>query len=432
MTTPRVAYLNARLLDPASGLDTPGALLIEDGKIADFGADLFKDGAPSVSQVVDCEGLCLAPGLIDSRVQLREPGEEHKETIETAGRAAAAGGVTTMIALPNTTPVIDDVSVVEFMHRRSSNPGAVKIRCYGSVTRGTKGEQLTEMGLLAEAGAVAFTDGSRAVADTMVMRRALSYARAFGLVIAQHPEDPQLANGGVMNEGEIASRLGLPGIPAAAEVIMVERDLRLAELTGGRYHAAHISTAGAVDAFRRAKAKGLDVTCDTAPHYFALNESAIGDYRTFAKVSPPLRSEDDRKAIVAGLADGTIDIVASDHTPSDQDAKRLPFAQAEFGVVGLETLLTLMLEPVHNGALELLDALAKITSNPAKVFGLKSGKLERGAPADLVMFNANVPWRIEEAGFLSKSKNTPYDSRPVQGRVVETLIDGRSVYKLAR
>ncbi|MEC8202830.1 MAG: dihydroorotase [Pseudomonadota bacterium] len=431
MTTPRVAYLNARLLDPESGLDTLGALLIEDGKIADFGAELFKDGAPSVSEVVDCEGRCLAPGLVDMRVQLREPGEEHKETIETACEASAAGGVTTMVALPNTTPVIDDVSVVEFMHRRANDVGAVKIRCYGSVTRGTKGEQLTEMGLLADAGAVAFTDGTRAVADTMVMRRALSYARGFDLMVVQHPEDPKLANGGVMNEGEIASRLGLPGIPGAAEVIMVERDLRLAELTGGRYHAAHVSTEGAVEAIRRAKAKGLDVTCDTAPHYFALNETSIGDYRTFAKVSPPLRSEADRKAVVAGLADGTIDAVASDHTPSDQDSKRLPFAQAEYGIVGLETLLTLTLEPFHNGEIGLLEALAKITSNPARMLGLKSGRLQRGAAADLVLFNADTPWRIKEEGFRSKSKNTPFDGRPVQGRVLETLVDGRSVYKLA-
>ena len=317
------------------------------------------------------------------------------------------------------------------MHRRANDVGAVKIRCYGSVTRGTKGEQLTEMGLLADAGAVAFTDGTRAVADTMVMRRALSYARGFELMVVQHPEDPKLANGGVMNEGEIASRLGLPGIPGVAEVIMVERDLRLVELTGGRYHAAHVSTEGAVKAIRRAKAKGLDVTCDTAPHYFALNETSIGDYRTFAKVSPPLRSEADRKAIVAGLVDGTIDAVASDHTPSDQDSKRLPFAQAEYGIVGLETLLTLTLEPFHNGAIGLLEALAKITSNPARMLGLKSGRLQRGAAADLVLFNVDTPWRIEEEGFRSKSKNTPFDGRPVQGRVLETLVDGRSVYKLA-
>ena len=430
MTGPRVAYLNARLLDPASGLDTTGALLVEDGRIADFGAELFRDGAPSVNEVVDCEGRCLAPGLVDIRVHIREPGEEHKETIESASRAAAAGGVTTMVALPNTRPAIDDVSVVQFIHQRARDTGTVKIRCYGTVTRGAAGEQLTEMGLLAEAGAVAFTDGTRPVADAMVMRRALSYARGFGLTIAQHPEDPCLADGGMMNEGEIASRLGLAGIPAAAEVIMVERDLRLVELTGGRYHAAHLSTAGAIDAIRKAKQRGLDVTCDTAPHYFALNETAVGDYRTFAKVSPPLRSEDDRKAVVEGLADGTIDAVASDHTPSDQDSKRLPFAQAEPGMIGLETLLPLMLEPYHNGALSLLDALAKVTCNPARIMGLKAGRLARGALADLVIFDPDVPWRIEETAFRSKSKNSPFDGRPVQGRALQTVIDGREAFSL--
>ena len=429
VTASRVAYLNARLLDPATGLDEPGAILIEGSKIADFGRDLFKDGAPSVSKVVDCQGLCLSPGLIDSRVHMREPGEEHKETIETGCRAAAAGGVTTIIALPNTNPVIDDVSVVEFMHRRAHEMGVVKVRCYGSVTRNTLGKQLTEMGLLAEAGAVAFTDGTKAVEDTMVMRRALSYARGLGLTIVQHPEDPKLANGGAMNEGEIASRLGLNAIPSVAEVILVERDLRLVELTGGRYHAAHLSTASSVEAMRRAKERGLDVTCDTAPHYFSLNETSVGDYRTFAKVSPPLRSEDDRKAVVTGLADGTIDIIASDHTPSDQDSKRLPFAQAEDGIIGLETLLTLTLEPFHNGAISLLDALAKLTLNPARIFGLNSGRLKRGAPADLILFNPELPWRIAEEKLQSKSKNMPYDGRPVQGRVMETLVDGQSVYK---
>ena len=261
------------------------------------------------------------------------------------------------------------------------------------------------------------------------MRRALSYARGLGLTIVQHPEDPKLANGGAMNEGEIASRLGLNAIPSVAEVILVERDLRLVELTGGRYHAAHLSTASSVEAMRRAKERGLDVTCDTAPHYFSLNETSVGDYRTFAKVSPPLRSEDDRKAVVTGLADGTIDIIASDHTPSDQDSKRLPFAQAEDGIIGLETLLTLTLEPFHNGAISLLDALAKLTLNPARIFGLNSGRLKRGAPADLILFNPELPWRITEEKLKSKSKNMPYDGRPVQGRVMETLVDGQSVYK---
>jgi len=430
VTEERIAYLNARLLDPESGLDTPGALLTQDGRIADFGPDLFKDGAPSVSQVVDCKGLCLTPGLVDMRVQLREPGEEHKETIDTAGDAAATGGITTMICLPNTDPVIDDVSVVEFIARRAQEANRVKIKCYGSVTRGLEGAELTEMGLLSEAGAVAFTDGIKPVADALVLRRALSYAKGFGLIIIQHPEDPSLAGDGVMNEGEIATRLGLGGIPTQAEVMMIERDLRLVELTGARYHAAHLSTASAVEAIRQAKERDLPVTCDTAPHYFALNETAVGDYRTFAKVSPPLRNEDDRRAIVEGLADGTIDAIASDHAPHDQDSKRLPFHQAEFGAIGLETLLPLTLELVHNGHLDLLSALAKVSRAPAGLMGLPCGRLKRGAPADLVLIDIDTPWQIAEEKLRSKSKNTPYDARPVQGRAVRTVVGGRTVYNI--
>jgi dihydroorotase len=429
MTGERVAYLNARLLDPATGLDTTGALLVQDGAIADLGPELFRDGAPSVSEVVDCKGKCLAPGLVDMRVQLREPGEEHKETINTAGDAAAAGGVTTMVALPNTCPVIDDVSVVEFIARRAQEARRVNVKCYGSVTRGIRGEALTEMGLLSEAGALGFTDGTKAVSSSLVMRRALSYAKGFGLMIMQHPEDPALAGDGAMNEGEIATRLGISASPATAEVMMIERDLRLVELTGGRYHAAHLSTAAAVDAIRRAKDRGLDVTCDTAPHYFALNETAIGDYRTFAKVSPPLRSEDDRRAIVDGLADGTIDAIASDHAPHDQDSKRLPFEQAEFGMVGLETLFPLTMELVHNGYLSLLDALVRLSAAPARLLGLPGGRLQRGAPADLILFDPDKPWLIEEKKLRSKSKNSPYDTRPVQGWIMQTIVGGRTVFR---
>ncbi len=428
MSGERVAYLNARLLDPATGLDTPGALLVQDGRIADVGPDLFKYGAPSVAQVVDCQGLCLAPGLVDMRVQLREPGEEHKETIHTAGDAAAAGGVTTMVTLPNTHPVIDDVSVVEFIARRAQEADRVNVRCYGSITRGLRGEEMTEMGLLSEAGAVGFTDATKAVASSLMMRRALSYAKGFGLMIIQHPEDPVLAGDGAMTEGEIATRLGISAIPADAEVIMIERDLRLVALTGGRYHAAHVSTAKAIEAIRRAKDLGLDVTCDTAPHYFALNETAVGDYRTFAKVSPPLRSEDDRRAVVDGLADGTIDAIASDHAPHDQDSKRLPFDQAAFGAVGLETLLPLTLELVHNKHLSLLDALKRVTCGPAALLDLPAGTLKRGAPADLILFDPDKPWLIQEKKLRSKSKNSPYDARPVQGQVMRTIVGGRTVF----
>jgi dihydroorotase len=426
----RTAYVNARLLDPASGLDAPGALLAEDGRIADLGPHLFKEGVPEGVQRVDCAGACLAPGLVDMRVQIREPGEEHKETMDSAGRAAAAGGVTSMVGLPNTDPVIDDVAGVEFVARRAREVKRVKVYTYAAVTRNLEGRELTEMGLLAESGAVAFTDGVKAVENAQVMRRALAYARTFGLLIVQHPEEPSLA-GGAMNGGELATRLGLPGIPKLAEVMMIERDLRLVEMTGGRYHVAHVSTAESVEAIRRAKARGLDVTCDTAPHYFALNEIAVGDYRTFAKVSPPLRSEDDRQAILAGVADGTIDAIASDHSPHDVESKRVPFAHAEPGIVGLETLLPLSLQVVHGGKAGLLDLLARLTVRPAEILGLNAGRLAKGAPADLLVFHPERAWKIEPDRFASKSKNSPFEGLPVQGRVQRTVVDGRALFEAA-
>jgi len=424
----RVAYINARLLDPATRLDQPGALLTDGETIADFGPSLFEAGVPDGIQIVDCHGACLAPGLVDMRVQLREPGEEHKETIETSSRAAAAGGVTAMVCLPNTEPVIDDVSGVEFIARRAREVKLVKVYCHAAVTQGLAGEQLCEIGLLKEAGALAFTDGLQSVADAQVMRRALSYARTFDALIIQHPEEPSLASGGAMNEGEIATRLGLPGIPRAAEVIMVERDLRLVELTGGRYHAAHLSTAEAVDAVRRAKAKGLRVSCDTAPPYFTLDETAVGDYRTFAKLSPPLRTRADCAAIIAGIADGTIDAIASDHAPHDQDSKRQPFAQAASGIIGLETLLPLSLALCHQGRLGLFDILAPLTYKPADLLGLGAGRLRKGAPADLVLFDPNRSWTIQESKFRSKSKNSPFAERETKGWVLRTVVDGRPVF----
>ena len=427
----RTAYINARLLDPESGLDTPGAVLVENGRIADLGPALFQDGVPEGLRSVDCRGLCLAPGLVDIRVQLREPGEEHKETIATAGLAAATGGVTSMAALPNTEPVVDDVAGVAFVARRAREEKLVKVYTYGAVTRRLEGKEITEIGLLSEYGAVGFTDGVKTVADARLMRRALSYARAFGQVIVQHPEDPALARGGVMNEGEIATRLGLEGIPGIAEAIMVERDLRLVELTGGRYHAAHLSTAAAVEVIRQAKARGLAVTCDTAPHYFTLNENAVGDYRTFAKVSPPLRAEADRAAIVEGLADGTIDAIASDHSPHDQESKRLPFAIADAGIAGLETLLPLSLTLHHEGRVGLLDLLARLTFRPAEILGLAAGRLAKGAPADLLIFDPERPWQIDPDKFRSKSKNSPFEEHPVQGMVRATVVDGRTIYEAA-
>jgi dihydroorotase len=429
-TQGRVAYINARLMDPASGLDVKGALLTDGEMIADFGAQLFADGLPEGIATVDCQGYCLAPGLVDMRAQLREPGDENKGTLASDGRSATAGGVTSLVCLPNTQPVIDDMSVVEFVARRARLLGLAKVYPYGAVTKGLEGRELAEMGMLAEAGALAFTDAIKAVADAQVMRRALSYAATFGLMIIEHPEEPSLAAGGDMNAGETATRLGLSGIPRQAEVIIVERDIHLAELTGARIHFAHISTAQALDAVRRAKTRGLAVTCDTAPPYFALNEIEVGDYRTFAKLSPPLRAEDDREAVIEALKDGTIDTIASDHTPQDEDAKRLPFAQAAFGGVGLETLLAVTLELYHNAHLSLAETLRLITQAPADLLGLPAGRLEKAAAADLILFDPDRGWKVDADKLLSKSKNSPFDGRPVQGRVIRTVVDGRTVFQL--
>ena len=421
----RTLFRNARLLDPASGLDAAGDLLVEEGRIAALSGRLASGGE---GEIIDCAGACLAPGLVDMRVELREPGAEHQESMETGALAAVAGGVTTMVALPNTEPVIDDIALVEFVARRSRDVGLARIRTYAAATKGLKGRELTEFGLLAAAGALAFTDAGAAIADPVVMRRALAYGRTFDLLVMQHPEEPILASGGAMNEGEVATRLGLAGITPAAEAIMVERDLRLCEISGGRLHLAHVSTAAAIDAIRQAKRRGLPVTCDTAPHYFALNETAVGDYRTFAKVSPPLRGESDRRAVIAGLKDGTIDAIASDHSPHDQESKRLPFASAASGIVGVETLLPLTLELYHNGHLGLLEALRAVTERPAKILRLPAGRLAAGEAADLVIFDLDRPRRIDADALRSKSKNSPFDGRPVQGQVLRTVVAGRSVF----
>jgi dihydroorotase len=422
-----MALTNVRLIDPVAGTDTKGALLIKDGKIADIGAGLFASGVPSEIRTVDGGGACLAPGLVDIRVHACEPGEEHKETIDTAALGALAGGVTTIVVLPDTDPVIDDAALVEFIQRRARQVKKVNVHCYGAITLGLEGKELCELGMLTEAGAVAFTDGNQAVANAITMRRALSYAKTFDALIVQHPLEPSLSLG-AMNEGEIATRLGLPGIPVEAEAIMLERDMRLVELTGGKYHAAHISSAESVDIIRRAKKRGLRVTCDTAPPYFCLNETSVGEYRTFAKLMPPLRSEMDRRAIVEGLRDGTIDVICSDHWPQDQDSKRQPFALALPGIVGLETLLPLSLELVHNKFLTLPALFQRLSTAPAKLMKLPGGKLEKGAPADLVLFDPDRPWRIEVDAFRSKCKNSPFDERPVQGQVLATFVAGQPLF----
>lgn len=430
--TGKVAYINARVIDPASGLDAPatakGGVLTDGTRIMAIGPDIFATGTPAGADIVDCEGAVLTPGLVDMRVDFCEPGNEHKEDIESGSHAAAAGGITAVVTLPDTDPAIDDASVLEFVARRARDVKLVKVFAYATVTRNADSDEIVEMGLLKQAGAVAFTNGRNAVANAKTLSRALKYAQAFDALIVQHPEEPSLSNGGVMQSGELATRLGLPGIPREAETIMIDRDLALVKMTGGRYHAAHISTAESVAKIRAAKAEGLRVTCDTAPPYFALNELAVGEYRTFAKLSPPLRTEEDRQAIVAGLADGTIDCIASDHLPQDQESKRLPFEQAEFGAAGLESLLALTLELVHNGHLEMSAALAKVTARPAELLNLSVGRLHVGGAADITIFDPERPCRIEPDSFRSKSKNSPFDGRLVQGRVMRTIVDGRTIY----
>jgi dihydroorotase len=416
---------NARLLDPASGLDQPGALLIRDGRIADLGAGLTgPEGAP----VLDAQGACLAPGLIDLRAQLGEPGAGHRETIESAAEAAAAGGITTLCALPDTEPALDDPALLQWVARKGELTGSLTVLPYGAATKGCAGREIAEFGLLREAGAIAFTDGTHAIGSARLMRLALSYARGFGSFVVQHPEDPSLANGGAATEGERATRMGLPGIPAAAEAIQIARDIALARLTRGHVHFAHVSTAAALDLIRAAKAEGIRVTCDTAPPYFDLNETAIGDFRTYAKLSPPLREEADRRAVVAALADGTVDAIASDHQPRDADDKRLPFAQAEAGGAGLATLLGITLARVHAGDIALLPAMALLTSRPAALLGREEGRLAKGAPADLVLFQLERAWKVEAGKLPGKAQNSPFDGRALEGRVTATFKSGRRVF----
>ena len=417
--------LNARVIDPASGLDQIGGLLVRDGRIADLGPAL---GRPDGAITIDAQGAVLCPGLVDMRAELGEPGGEFRETIASAAIAAAAGGITTLAALPDTEPAIDDASLVRLLRARGEETGALTVLPYAAVTKGRRGEELAELGLLREAGAVAFTDGSRAVASARVMRIALAYAAQWGARIVQHPEEPSLAGSGCATQGELATRLGLPAIPPAAEALMVWRDIRLARMTGGAIHFAHVSTAEALDLIRAAKAEGLNVTCDTAPPYFDLNETAIGDFRTYAKLSPPLRAESDRLAVVAALADGTIDAIASDHQPRDADDKRLPFAQAAPGGTGLATLLAVTLAQVHSGKIPLAKALGLLTVAPARLLGAEVGTLAKGAAADLCLFDLERSWRVEAGEMPGKAQNTPFDGRALEGRVLGTWKAGRRVF----
>jgi dihydroorotase len=417
---------NAHLIDPASGLDETGNVFIKHGVVEAVG----KGASGNADQTIDCSGHVLAPGLIDMRVFACEPGAEHKETLATASQSAAAGGVTTIIVMPDTEPVIDEPSLVDYIERRARDTASVHVHPMGALTKGLKGEAMCEMGLLSEAGAVAFTQGRRSIMNAEVMRRLLEYATGLGVLIVHHTEDENLAASGVMNEGELSSRLGLTGSPVEAEVIMVERDIALAELTGGRLHFAQVSCARSLSAIQAAKERGVNVTCAVSAHHLALNENDIATYRTFFKTSPPLRSEVDRQAMVQGLKDGIIDVVVSSHDPQGPEDKRLPFAEAADGAIGLETLLPVLLELVHNGSLSLAQALSTVTTNPATLLGLKAGQLAVGEPADLTLIDLESPWKFNADRVKSKSQNSPFDERRFQGRVLKTVVSGKLVFEL--
>ncbi len=419
---------NARILDPASGRDINGAVLADDGVIIDV-VEGAVPGAPANVTRIDAGGLVLAPGLIDMRVFTGEPGFEYRETLKSASEAAAAGGVTSFVMMPDANPVIDDAALVDFLLRRARDTAIVNVLPSAAITRGLEGEEITEFGLLAEAGAVCFTDGRRSVASAAVLKAAFSYAANFGLTIAHHLADPSLVGDGVMNNGLFATGLGLKGIPREAETIPLERDLQLANLTGVNYHAAQVSCAHSIDIVRRHKAGNAHLTCGVSINSLALNETDIGSYRTFFKLDPPLRAEADRQAVIDGLRDGVIDTIHSDHDPQDSEVKRRPFAEAANGAIGLETLLAAALRLVQSGEVPLMTVLAAMTSRPAEILGLPAGRIARGAPADLILVDLDYPWVQSEQAIRSRARNSAFEGARFTGKVMTTIVGGAPVYR---
>jgi dihydroorotase len=422
-------FENARIVDPSRGLDESGSVIVKDGVIVAAGADARNQGIPEGAERIDATGKTIIPGLVDARVFIGEPGAEHRETIASASQAAAAGGVTSIIMMPDTDPVIDSVALVEFVKRMARDTAVVNVHPAAAITKELHGEEMTEFGLLKEAGAVAITEGRKTIANTLLMRRALTYARDFGMVVAHETHDPYLSNG-VMNEGLFASWLGLPGIPREAEVIPLERDLRLAALTRSKYHAAQISTAMSAEAILRAKDQGLPVTAGISINHLSLNENDVGEFRTFYRLSPPLRTEEDRLAMVEAVRSGVIDLVTSTHDPQDVDTKRLPFADAAAGAIGLETLLAAALRLYHNGSLPLIRIIEVLSTAPARIFGLDAGTLKAGAPADLAVVDLDEPWIVREEDLHSRSKNSCFEGARFQGRVLQAMVAGKTVFNL--
>ena len=423
-----IAILNARLIDPATDYDGPGGIIIENGRIARVMRGMAQS-APSDAEIIDANGRCLAPGLIDIRVKTGEPGNEPKETLKSAALSAAAGGVTTIVVQPDTLPAIDDPAMIDHIQRRGAALELVHVRAAGAATQGRAGERMAEIGLMDEAGALYFTDVDNVIRNTRTLQRVMSYAASFNALISCRPSEPWLSEGTVATSGELATRLGLSAQPALAERIQLERDLALVEQTGARFLVDQISTEGALDVLTRARTRGLDVAASVSINHLCFNEIDIGDYRTFYRLDPPLRAEEDRQAMIEGIRDGLIDVITSAHCPEPAENKRRPFAEAEPGAVGLETLLAAAISNLHHeNGIDLIDVLRPLTHGPAALLGLESGTLAEGAPADLVLFDAGAPIVVEAARLKSKSKNSPFDGRRLQGKVLLTLVDGRIVH----
>ncbi|MDR3553560.1 MAG: dihydroorotase [Syntrophobacteraceae bacterium] len=420
---------NGRVIDPAQGLDAVATVVIENGKVVEVGPNI-EIGAQRRGEFeqIDAGGKWVVPGLIDMHVHLREPGEEYKETIASGTRAAVAGGFTAVACMPNTRPVNDCAAVTQFILKKAAEEGACRVFPVGAISKGLEGRNLCELGELRASGVVAVSDDGRPVESSMLMRRALEYAKTFGLLVISHCEDLGLSSGGLMNEGRVSTRLGLRGIPRAAEEVMAARDILLAELTGARLHLAHISSAGSVALIREAKKRGLQVTAETAPHYFTLDEELLSTFNPVYKVNPPVRTREDMEAIKAGLADGTLDAIASDHAPHSAVEKDLEFEYAANGMIGLESSLPLILRLVRQSILSPLDAIAKVSQNPARILSIPFGTLAKGAAADLTVIDPEATYTIDARKFESKSRNCPFDGMEAQGRAVMTFIDGRVVF----
>ena len=427
--SPPIALLNARLVDPERETETRGGLIAIDGVIAGVGAAVTRDQLPAEARIVDCAGDVVAPGLIDMRAFVGEPGAEHRETIASASEAAAAGGVTSLLMRPDTSPCVDDPAVVDFILRRARDDAKVRIFPSAALTKGLMGREIAEIGLLKEAGAIAFSDGPLSVAEAQTMRRAMTYARDFDALVAPVCEDRSLAGEGVMAEGLRASWLGLPGVPREAETITLERDLRLVALTGARYHAALLSNRLSLAAMARAKDEGLRVSCGASINHLTLNELDVGDYRTFLKLSPPLRDEEERSALVDALEAGLIDVICSDHDPQDVETKRLPFAEAAAGAIGLETMLSASLRLVSGGRVSLPRLFRAMSLRPAEILRLPAGRLTVGAPADVIRFDPDEPYVLDPAELHSRCRNTPFDAARLEGRVKLTLVAGRVAHE---